>query len=226
MASFRGIEREAVLKAIKEYDRLGQEGFLKKYKFGKSTIYKLKYNGKKYDSKAIAGVAYGFQFSDKGPHTAGNSHGGKDTVYPLLERLGFKFDIDEIEDIEERFQNKSFKDLREKAYEKGKKPKSKVEQQVIRRERRAAIKVYILKRANGVCEACKENAPFKNNKRRPYLEAHHINQLADGGLDNPRKVIGICPNCHRRAHFSRDSKGFSKKLMEIVKVKENRYKNN
>jgi len=86
-------DRSAVLSAIAEYDQLRQESFLKKYRFGKSTGYILRYEGHDYDSKAIAGVAFGIQHktSPLRPGT-GEIHGG---VKPheaggVLMTLGFE----------------------------------------------------------------------------------------------------------------------------------------
>jgi hypothetical protein len=54
------IRREDVLKTIAKYDELGQDDFLKQYNFGEASQYRVAYDGKLYDSKAIAGVAHGF----------------------------------------------------------------------------------------------------------------------------------------------------------------------
>ncbi|RKQ90455.1 5-methylcytosine-specific restriction protein A [Solirubrobacter pauli] len=80
------------------------------------------------------------------------------------------------------------------------------------RERSRALRIYVLRRANGVCEACEEAAPFKTPDGRPFLEAHHTRRLSDGGLDDPRWVIAICPNCHRRAHYAEDAETFNNGL--------------
>jgi hypothetical protein len=48
-------DRSAVLQAIAEYDQLGRESFLARYGFGPARSYFLLHNGKRYDSKAIAG---------------------------------------------------------------------------------------------------------------------------------------------------------------------------
>lgn len=53
------ITRDAALRAIGEYDRLGQDGFLERYGFDRACQYLLVYGGKRYDSKAIVGVAHG-----------------------------------------------------------------------------------------------------------------------------------------------------------------------
>jgi 5-methylcytosine-specific restriction enzyme A len=71
-------------------------------------------------------------------------------------------------------------------------------------ERSAAVKVYVLARANGICECCTQPAPFLRVDGTPYLEPHHTRRLSDGGPDDPRWVAGICPNCHRRIHHGED----------------------
>jgi 5-methylcytosine-specific restriction enzyme A len=57
-------------------------------------------------------------------------------------------------------------------------------------------------RAKGKCEGCNKNAPFLRRKDgKPYLEVHHVKQLADGGEDTVENAIALCPNCHRERHF-------------------------
>jgi len=58
-----------VVRAIGEYDRLGQEQFLAEHGFGRATAYLLIYRRRSYDSKAILGVAYTFATGARiGPH--------------------------------------------------------------------------------------------------------------------------------------------------------------
>jgi len=54
------ITREDVLKAIAEFDELGQDAFLQKYSMGKATGYLLHHGDNVYDSKAILAAAHGF----------------------------------------------------------------------------------------------------------------------------------------------------------------------
>ncbi|CAM3204689.1 HNH endonuclease [Vibrio rarus] len=62
--------------------------------------------------------------------------------------------------------------------------------------------VEVLLRANGICERCKKDAPFRRRKdETPYLEVHHIIRLADGGVDSVENALALCPNCHRELHF-------------------------
>jgi 5-methylcytosine-specific restriction enzyme A len=68
--------------------------------------------------------------------------------------------------------------------------------------RSADVVAEVLLRANGLCERCREPAPFLRNKdRTPYLEVHHRQRLADDGEDTIENAIALCPNCHRELHF-------------------------
>ncbi|MDP2882828.1 MAG: HNH endonuclease signature motif containing protein [Azonexus sp.] len=60
----------------------------------------------------------------------------------------------------------------------------------------------VLIRAAGYCELCKQQAPFFRAKdNTPYLEVHHVVQLAKGGEDSVENALALCPNCHRQEHF-------------------------
>lgn len=59
-----------------------------------------------------------------------------------------------------------------------------------------------LARAEGICEACHQSAPFQRRKdNTPYLEVHHRIPLAEGGEDTVENALALCPNCHRKAHY-------------------------
>src|SRR5258708_39249688 len=80
----------AVEAAIAEFDRVGRTAFLAKYGFGRSREYMLRMpSGAMYDSKAIVGAAFGYQFSDQGPLSADSFSGGEATVERKLRDLGF-----------------------------------------------------------------------------------------------------------------------------------------
>ena len=56
--------------------------------------------------------------------------------------------------------------------------------------------------ANGICEDCKQKAPFnRKSDGTPYLEVHHIKPLSEGGKDTLKNTVALCPNCHRKRHF-------------------------
>jgi hypothetical protein len=82
--------RDAVLEAIAEFDALGRDQFLHKYGYGRADAYFLVFEGREYDSKAIAGVAVGYEHSDRGPLRASEFVGGAVTVQRKLEALGYE----------------------------------------------------------------------------------------------------------------------------------------
>lgn len=57
--------------------------------------------------------------------------------------------------------------------------------------RAPAIKEYAQARAEGYCEYCGELAPFETNDGEPYLEVHHVDELGEGGVDHPDKVVAL-----------------------------------
>lgn len=85
-------EASAVEKAISDYDDLGGAKFLDRYGFGGSTRYYLKQGDRLYDAKAIAGVAYGYQYPERGALSRDAFSGGEvasDAANPVLRGLGF-----------------------------------------------------------------------------------------------------------------------------------------
>jgi predicted HNH restriction endonuclease len=74
------------------------------------------------------------------------------------------------------------------------------------------IKEYVKARADGVCEGCGEPAPFTSKTGEPYLHAHHIHELSDGGSDTPDTVVALCPNCHYRVHHGEDGDEYNREL--------------
>jgi hypothetical protein len=81
--------KDAILKAMKEFDNIGRTAFLIKYGFGKSKEYFLDFEGKLYDSKAIIGAAHGYEFPEQGPLSSNDFSGGNASVKPKLEAFGF-----------------------------------------------------------------------------------------------------------------------------------------
>jgi hypothetical protein len=80
----------AVTKAIDEFDRIGRSAFLSKYGFRAARSYFLVHKGRRYDSKAIAGAAIGYEHPHIGPLSAADFVGGDATVRPKLQSLGFE----------------------------------------------------------------------------------------------------------------------------------------
>jgi 5-methylcytosine-specific restriction enzyme A len=121
-------------------------------------------------------------------------------------------------DPEARLRSKSLDELRELALQASTPEASVSERRAIVRQRSLAIKLYVLKRANGICEGCKSPAPFKKPDGQPYLESHHIRRLADLGPDDPGWVAALCPNCHRKAHEGEDRDSFNQRLAEQIQA--------
>lgn len=86
-----------------------------------------------------------------------------------------------------------------------------------------AVKRYVLKRADGKCESCGNEAPFKRKNGEAYLESHHIRKLSDGGLDLPGWVAAICPTCHREIHHGEHGKLKNDNLQKQIDEKERSY---
>lgn len=83
------------------------------------------------------------------------------------------------------------------------------------------VKAYVLARAKGICESCGKTAPFLNREGMSYLEAHHIRQLSDDGLDTPSWMAAICPNCHREIHHGQDGATKNQILLAQINSLEN-----
>lgn len=90
--AFKDITYGAVIEAIKEYDRLGQDEFLSEYGFHRAREYVLVHNGKSYDSKAIVGVAHGY-LPGQEPLASTKFSGGEATMGRLLRGLGFTVQV-------------------------------------------------------------------------------------------------------------------------------------
>lgn len=75
-----------------------------------------------------------------------------------------------------------------------------------------AVKAWVLKQAGGICECCKQLAPFNGSDGLPYLEVHHVRTLANKGSDRVSNTIAACPNCHRELHYGEQSKELIERL--------------
>ncbi|MEQ4205794.1 hypothetical protein [Actinopolymorpha sp. B9G3] len=80
-------DKQAVLAALAEFDAIGRQAFLSRYGFRLATGYFVLHEGRPYDSKAIAGVAHGYQHGTA--LRAKEFSGGAATVAARLTSLGF-----------------------------------------------------------------------------------------------------------------------------------------
>ena len=95
-------------------------------------------------------------------------------------------------------------------------PFSAHEKFVWRIKRSSIVRKIAIDRSHGRCEYCRKDAPFFSAYNVPFLEVHHIDRLADNGLDAPQNVIAVCPNCHRNSHFGKDSKQINQEMKKYV----------
>lgn len=84
-----------------------------------------------------------------------------------------------------------------------------------RRDR--AVRDAALNRAKGRCEYCGEPG-FEMTNGRIYLETHHVVPLSEGGSDHARNVAALCPNDHKRAHFSTERDGMRAELIRRIQA--------
>ncbi len=64
------------------------------------------------------------------------------------------------------------------------------------------VVIEVLNRSKGICELCKNKAPFiRKSDGTPYLEIHHKIPLSENGEDTVENTIALCPNCHRKLHY-------------------------
>ncbi|MCP4588878.1 HNH endonuclease [Pseudoalteromonas sp.] len=201
-------QREDVIAAIKEYDKLGRIEFLAKYDFSKAKEYFLVYEGQLYDCKPLIYGAYVLKFGEK--LTTRRSQGVQKTIRPYLESMGFTIikagcsfrDI--VNDLKERVEDSEDRESAERLERLKSAPRKPsvltVKQKVYIRN--ADVIAEQLFRAKGKCQSCKKTAPFvRASNGTPYLEVHHITPLSQGGDDTLENTIALCPNCHRQQHF-------------------------
>ena len=87
MVAWDSVTRTEVLRAIKEYDRLGPEKFFATHGFAPTTTYELVMDGHRYPPKAILGTAYEFATGKR--LASGDFEGGKSGAVKVLGNLGF-----------------------------------------------------------------------------------------------------------------------------------------
>jgi len=87
MATWDRVTRREVLRAIREYDRLGPEQFFSEHGFGPTTTYELLRDKRRYPPKAILGAAY--EFATGRQLASADFEGGKSGAVSVLGKLGF-----------------------------------------------------------------------------------------------------------------------------------------
>ena len=87
MVAWDQVTHGDVLRAIREYDRLGPERFFSEHGFAPTTTYELDWDERRYPPKAILGTAYEFATGQR--LGSGDFEGGKSGAVRVLGQLGF-----------------------------------------------------------------------------------------------------------------------------------------
>lgn len=91
----------------------------------------------------------------------------------------------------------------------------------IYRDRNPIVSQYTKRRSNGYCDLCDNKAPFENKNEEPYLESHHIINLAEGGPDVIYNTVALCPNYHRKMHILKDKEDIQKLVKKVYEYMRN-----
>jgi hypothetical protein len=87
MVAWNRVARADVLRAIREYDRLGPDAFFAEHGFAPTTTYDLVWEERLYPPKAVLGTAYELATGER--LASGDFEGGKSGAVAVLARLGF-----------------------------------------------------------------------------------------------------------------------------------------
>jgi hypothetical protein len=87
MVQWDSVTHAHVLRAMKQYDRLGPEAFFSEHGFAPTTTYDLIYDKRRYPPKAILGTAYELATGQR--LASGDFEGGKAGAVAVLGKLGF-----------------------------------------------------------------------------------------------------------------------------------------
>lgn len=78
-------------------------------------------------------------------------------------------------------------------------------------ERNKKYRDLALKKANYTCELCGKKSTFTMFNGKQYFDGHHLimynpnsQKRYDKSLDIPRNIVCLCPECHKKIHFSND----------------------
>jgi hypothetical protein len=84
------VTHDDVVRAIQEYDRLGEKDFFSTHGFGPSRSYELVWEGHRYPHKAILGTAYELATGQR--LASSDFEGGKAGAVTVLGKLGFSIE--------------------------------------------------------------------------------------------------------------------------------------
>lgn len=214
MANYRDLsDRQAVLKAIAECDRLGRTKFLEKYGYGKALMFMLIYNGKQYDSKAIVGAAYEHQFGKPMRNT--DFSGGQASVVPKLSSLGFNVVALEVNDSTSGLAE----EVPESMWEGGKRTVS-----VNFFERSAKARASCIEAHGSRCAICDfDFGEIYGAEFQGFIHVHHRVPVSEVGaryeVDPVRDLAPLCPNCHAVVHYGNKTRSEEEVRQRMQKAK-------
>lgn len=204
MPNFRDLsDPKAVLKAIGEYDHLGQEKFLRRYGFGKARNFVLLHAGHSYDSKAIVGAAFGHQFGT--PLKSTDFSGGLATVVPLMARLGFKVVALEVNDKTVALPE----EVPASMWEGGKRTVT-----VNAYERSAEARAQCIEAHGSSCAICGFDFGQRYGEHfHGFIHVHHKTPVSRIGarykVDPVEDLVPVCPNCHSVIHYGNTTRSIA-----------------
>jgi 5-methylcytosine-specific restriction protein A len=187
--------RGPVCEAMRECDRLGRKRFLRKHGFGPAKRWFVLFDGKQYDSKAIAGVAMQKQYGTR--VGASDFTGGARTVVPQLERLGFRVVSSETTDATVALPEEHGTDFEEGARR---------AVQVNRYERDPAARVACLAAHGTACVICGFSfGEAYGGEFTGHIHVHHVRPMSRRRrrhrVDPSTDLVPVCPNCHAAIHY-------------------------
>ncbi|QMU69963.1 HNH endonuclease [Streptacidiphilus sp. P02-A3a] len=86
--------------------------------------------------------------------------------------------------------------------------------------RSKAMRRAVVVRSGGRCEnpACTGQPEDVTDDGRPILEVDHVLGLADGGADDARQMIALCPNCHAVKTRGRTREALQQALLTVAQA--------
>lgn len=121
------------------------------------------------------------------------SRGGDQRSFAWPERFGLDL-------LEESLVEQEDADLLAADWDKVDPNRRKELREVYVRNRRA---VRRLKDYYRTCQLLGDEAVFAKRDGQPYLEAHHVIPLSEGGGDDERNIVVLSPQAHRMLHYAR-----------------------
>lgn len=212
MPNFKDLtDPKAVLKAIQEYDQLGQSVFLERYGFGKARNFILLHSGRRYDSKAIVGAAYGHQFGK--PLKPTDFSGGRATVVPLLSDLGFGVVALDVNDDTVALPE----EVPESMWEGGKRAVT-----VNAYERSPEARTQCIEAHGSSCAICRfDFGLVYGDKFHGFIHVHHKTPISTIGKRykvNPiADLVPVCPNCHAVIHYGNETRSVEEVRLMLSK---------